>query len=83
MGKVLLPELGEGIEKAIVACWHTSIGDQVTQEDDIAELVTDKATFNVSAGISGIVKEICIGEGQEAKIGEVLAVIDPLNIKSE
>jgi pyruvate/2-oxoglutarate dehydrogenase complex dihydrolipoamide acyltransferase (E2) component len=41
-------------------------------------LATDKAIFNVSAEASGIVKEICVGEGKEAKIGEVLAVIEPL-----
>ena len=46
------------------------------KEDDIVELVTDKATFNVPAGIFGVMKEICVKEGQEAKIGEVLAVID-------
>ena len=78
MENVILPELGEGIEKAKVACWHATVGDQVAKDDDVVELVTDKAVFNVSAEASGIIREICVGEGREAKIGEVLAVIEPL-----
>ena len=76
MHKVYLPELGEGIKKATVACWHTACGEHVLKDDDIVELVTDKASFNVPAGALGTIKEICIKEGQEAKIGEVLAVIE-------
>ena len=81
MRNIILPELGEGIEKVTVACWHITAGDRVTEEDDIVELVTDKASFNVPAGTSGIVKEIYIGEGQEAKIGAVLATIEPISGK--
>ena len=75
MYQVVLPELGEGIEKATVACWYIKEGQKVEADDDIVELVTDKATFNVSAGSSGVVKNILIKEGQDAKIGEALAVI--------
>ncbi len=75
MHKVILPELGEGIEKAVVACWHCKAGDHVQKDDDVVELVTDKATFNVSAGKDGVVKEVLVAEGQEARIGQALAVI--------
>ena len=77
MEQVILPALGEGIEKAKVAYWHASVGDEVAVDTDVVELVTDKATFNVSAEVSGILREICVDEGREAKIGEVLAVIEP------
>ncbi|MBN1869905.1 MAG: lipoyl domain-containing protein [Candidatus Omnitrophica bacterium] len=80
MKNVILPELGEGIEKALVACWHVNVGERVAGDDDLVELVTDKATFNVSADVSGIIREICVGKGQEVSIGEVLAVIEPLNL---
>lgn len=76
MVNVYLPELGEGIEKATIACWHNAVGDQVSPDDDIVELVTDKATFNVSAGASGVIQDICVNPGQEANIGEVLAIIN-------
>jgi len=76
MHRVYLPELGEGIKKATIARWHVACGNKVTSDDDIVELVTDKASFNVSAGKLGTVKEICVKEGEEANIGEVLAVIE-------
>ena len=77
MSQVILPELGDGIEKAVIACWHYKVGQAVKADDDIVELVTDKASFNVSAGGNGILQKILVAEGAEAKIGEVLAVIEP------
>ena len=75
MTKILVPELGEGIVKATVAFWHVKAGDQVREDDDIVELVTDKATFNVPSGASGIIKKIVRREGETVKIGEVLAEV--------
>ncbi|HQP10929.1 MAG TPA: lipoyl domain-containing protein [Candidatus Omnitrophota bacterium] len=77
MHKVIFPELGEGIEKAKIACWHIAVGDRVAKDDDLVELVTDKATFNVPAEVPGIVQEICAHEGQEVGLGQVLAVLKP------
>ena len=76
MSEVVLPELGEGIEKAVVACWHVKRGDRVNAGDDIVELVTDKATFNVSAPIGGRIEKIYFEEGKEVKIGASLASIN-------
>ena len=75
MNKIYLPELGEDIEMATLACWHKSAGDNVVVDDDICEVVTDKATFNVSCGHDGVLKELCFKAGDEIKIGEVLAII--------
>ena len=76
MSTVILPELGEGIEKAVVACWHFKLGDKVQRNDDIVEVVTDKAAFNIPSGTDGVIKEILFKEGQEAKIGETLAIVE-------
>ena len=77
MNEVYLPELGEDIEKATIACWHKKVGERVDIDDDVVEVVTDKAAFNVSAGRKGVLKEIRFKEGEEAKIGDVLALIEP------
>ena len=76
MALVTLPELGEEIEKAIVSCWYFKVGDQVKEGDDVVELTTDKATFNVPASATGTLKEILVREGKEVKIGETLAIIE-------
>jgi pyruvate/2-oxoglutarate dehydrogenase complex dihydrolipoamide acyltransferase (E2) component len=72
---ILLPELGEGIQKATVAVWHKRKGDTVKRDEDVVEVVTDKAIFNVSSECDGVIEDILINEGQEAKIGEILAKI--------
>ncbi len=76
MAQVILPHLGEGIEKATVAFWHCKLGDKVDKDSELVELVTDKASFNVTSDFSGVVKEILVPQGQEAKIGQALAVIE-------
>ncbi len=75
MAYVFLPDLGEGIEKATVAFWHVKEGDQVTADQDIVEMVTDKATFNVPAGLGGKVTKILAVQGDEVPIGQPLVLI--------
>ena len=76
MTEVVLPFLAEGVDKASVTYWHKSIGDRVEEGQDLVELVTDKATFNLPAPSSGVLKEILIEEGSVAKVGQVLARIE-------
>ncbi len=80
MIEVLLPELGEGVEKAIIACYHFGIGDVIKMDDDVVEVVTDKATFNVPSTANGIIQEICFREGDEAPIGAALFKLEPKKI---
>jgi len=75
MTEAKLPHLGEGIEKANVSYWHKSIGDNIKEGEDLVELVTDKATFNMPSPVSGILKEILAAEGDEVRVGQILAKI--------
>lgn len=76
MVKVHLPELGEGIDKATVSYWYFQEGEKVNEKDDLVELTTDKATFNLPSPCTGILSEILVREGNAVNVGEVLAVID-------
>ena len=76
MTKVILPELGEGIEKATVSFWYFKEGQEVKEKTDLVELTTDKATFNLPSPCSGTISEIIFHEGDTVNIGEVLAVIE-------
>ena len=75
MTEAKLPHLGEGIEKAGVSYWHKSVGDSVKEGEDLVELVTDKATFNMPSPASGVLKEILAQEGDEVIVGQTLARI--------
>lgn len=76
MTKVILPELGEDVKSAVISYWHLEAGNKVNKGDDLVEMATDKATFNVPAPLSGIVKEVFFGEGDTVQVGETLAVIE-------
>ena len=76
MTKVYLPQLSEGIDKATVSYWYFKEGEKVNEKDDLVELTTDKATFNLPSPSSGILTEIIFHEGDTVNVGEVLAVIE-------
>ena len=76
MIKVVLPPLGEGIEKAVVSFWYFKEGDRVEEKADLVELTTDKATFNLPAPCSGTLTQIILPEGTSVNIGETLGVIE-------
>jgi len=75
VANIVLSELGEGIDKATVAYWHCQVGDRVEQGNDVVEVVTDKAAFNICAETGGTIKEIYIQVGEEAAVGAALAVL--------
>ncbi len=76
MVKVALPELGEGITKAIVSYWYFQKDQTVKKGDDLVELTTDKATFNMPSPASGKLSEVIAVEGQSVNVGDVLAAIE-------
>jgi pyruvate dehydrogenase E2 component (dihydrolipoamide acetyltransferase) len=76
MTKVILPELGEGIDKATVSYWYFKEGEKVNEKDDLVEITTDKATFNLPSPCSGMLSEIFFREGDSVNIGEMLAIIE-------
>jgi len=50
-----LPDIGEGVVEAEVTAWHVAIGDKVNEDDPIADVMTDKATIELTAPVSGTV----------------------------
>lgn len=76
MASVTVPDLGEGIDKIQVVAWLAKEGGRVTRDEDIVELVTDKAVFNVPSPIDGVLTTIKVPAGQDAPIGAVLGLIE-------
>ena len=74
--EVKLPELGDGIESGDVLEIFVSVGDVVSEGDDIIEMETDKATVPVPASIGGKVSKISVAEGDTVPIGGVLIEIE-------
>jgi len=72
-----LPDLGEDAgDQATVSFWYFEEGETVAEGEDIVEMVTDKATFNVPCPVAGKVVEVRAHDGAKVKVGEVLGVIE-------
>lgn len=74
--EVKLPFLAEESPEATVTYWLVEEGEEVKEGDDLVEMSTSKAVFNVPAPASGRLVEIVAREGEVVKVGEVLAIIE-------
>ena len=77
MFEVKLPKLREDVEESLVVVWFVSEGDVVEKGDRLVEVQTEKEVSELDAETSGKVKEIMVNRGESAKVGEILALIDP------
>ncbi len=73
--EVKIPAVGESIESGIVSVWHKKSGEYVEAGEPLFTLETDKVSTEITAEKAGTL-ETKVDEGQEVKIGEVVAVID-------
>src|SRR5438309_4131853 len=73
--EVKIPAVGESITSGVVSVWHKKSGDFVNAGDALFTLETDKVSTEIAAETSGVLDTIA-NEGQEVKIGEVVATID-------
>jgi len=71
-----LPDIGEGVVEAEITAWHVSIGDLVSEEDPIADAMTDKATIELTSPVDGVVKTIACDEGDMLAVGAVLVTFE-------
>jgi 2-oxoisovalerate dehydrogenase E2 component (dihydrolipoyl transacylase) len=71
-----LPDIGEGIAEAEIVAWHVKIGDTIAEDQQIADMMTDKATVEMESPVAGKVIELAGEVGDLVPIGSVLAVIE-------
>ena len=74
--EILLPDLGEGISSADVSEILVSPGDNVSIDDIILVLESDKASMEIPAEDNGLVKKVFISPGDQVKTGEILIVME-------
>jgi len=71
-----LPDIGEGIAEAEIVAWHVKVGDTIAEDQQIADMMTDKATVEMESPVAGKVMELAGEVGDQIPIGSVLAVIE-------
>lgn len=71
-----LPDIGEGIAEGEITRWHVQEGQTVKENDPFVEVMTDKATVEISAPASGRIASIKFPAGATVPVGSVIAVIE-------
>jgi 2-oxoisovalerate dehydrogenase E2 component (dihydrolipoyl transacylase) len=71
-----LPDIGEGVAEAEIVKWHVKPGDDVAEGQAFVDVMTDKATVEISAPVSGIIRVRNGDEGSKLAVGSELAVFD-------
>ena len=81
--KVILPDLGEGIESATISEVSVSKGQKINKDNIILVLESEKASMEIPSEVSGTIKSIDIKKGQEVKTGDLLITIETADTTNE
>ena len=78
MGRYLfrLPDIGEGVAEAEITAWHVKPGDHIAEDGPLLDVMTDKATVDMTSPVEGTVAAIHGEVGSMAPVGAVLVELD-------
>ena len=69
---IRLPDIGEGVAEAEIVAWHVGIGDRIEEDQATVDVMTDKATVEMTAPVSGVIVAL------HGEIGQMVPVGSPL-----
>src|SRR5881394_513296 len=75
MADITMPQLGETVTEGTITKWFKSVGDEVSEDEPLFEVSTDKVDSEVPSPESGYLAEILVEEGDTVDVGTKLAVI--------
>ncbi len=78
MGRYLfrLPDVGEGVTEAEIVAWHVKPGDRIREDDNLADVMTDKATVEMTSPVDGTVTAVHGEVGAMLAVGAVLVELE-------
>jgi len=71
-----LPDIGEGIAEAEIAAWRVEVGARVEEDAPLADMMTDKATVELTSPVTGVVVELAGEAGSMVPVGAALVVLE-------
>jgi len=71
-----LPDIGEGVAEGEILKWMANVGDQINEDQPLVEIMTDKVNVQIPAPRTGKVLQILAKEGDVAKVGQTIMIID-------
>jgi len=78
MGRYLfrLPDIGEGVAEAEIVAWHVKPGDKIREDDNLADVMTDKATVEMTSPVDGVIVALHGDVGAMLAVGAVLIELE-------
>lgn len=73
--KVVMPKLSLTMKTGSVGRWYKREGENVEKDEPIVEIISEKATYDLEAPASGVLRKILVREGEEAPVDAVIAII--------
>lgn len=70
---IKMPKLGDTVDSVLVLQWLVSVGDVLVPDTPLIRVETDKAEIDVEASVSGVVRELLVGVGDEVATGVPIA----------
>ena len=70
---IKMPKLGDTVDSVLVLQWLVSVGDVLVPDTPLIRVETDKAEIDVEASVSGVVRELLLGVGDEVATGVPIA----------
>ena len=70
-----MPDIGEGVAEGEIISWKVEAGDAVIEDQVMVEVMTDKATVEIGAPVTGTIVELKAGEGDTVPVGSVIIVL--------
>lgn len=77
--QIKLNSIAQDLNDAVISAWFVAEGDKVEEGQDLLEIVTDKATFDVPSPSSGVLSKIFKKEGSEITAQDVIAEIEKVS----
>ena len=71
-----LPDVGEGTAQAELVAWHVAVGDSVAEDQPLADVMTDKATVELTSPVAGVVRELHGAPGDMRAVKSALVVLE-------
>jgi 2-oxoisovalerate dehydrogenase E2 component (dihydrolipoyl transacylase) len=71
-----MPDVGEGVAEAEIVEWHVKVGDTVSEDQHLVDVMTDKATIDIESPVDGVVTEVAGEVGDVIAVGAMLVVVE-------
>jgi len=81
--EIIVPSLGESVTEATVSKWLKQVGENVSTDEPLVELETDKVNVEVPSPLAGTLHSIEVKEGETVEVGALLGVVSDEKSLSE